>query len=56
MTTFEACEANVSSRIGCLISPIWEQDQDGLLRSSTIDAIAAQVCCDGQSFQGGTVQ
>jgi hypothetical protein len=50
LTAWEACKAslvNVSNR-RYLISLLWDRDQDETLRSSTIDAIAAQVCCIGQ--------
>jgi hypothetical protein len=52
----KASLANVSRKRGFVISLLWERDQDGPLRSSTIDAIATQVCCNGKSFQGETVQ
>jgi hypothetical protein len=51
LTAWEACKAslaNDNNARGCLISPFWDRDQDRPLRSSTINAIAIQVCCIGQ--------
>jgi hypothetical protein len=44
--------ANIWRRKGCLISLLWEQDQDGPLRSSIIDTIATQVCLNQQQVHG----
>jgi hypothetical protein len=50
LTAWEACKMSLASqRRGCLISLLWDQDQDEPLHSSTIDAKATQVCCIGQS-------
>jgi hypothetical protein len=52
LAAWGACKvslANISSGRGCLISLLWEWDQDGPLHSSTLDIIAAQICCVKQS-------
>jgi hypothetical protein len=35
---------NISVERGCVVSLLWAWDQDGPLRISTMNAIAAQVC------------
>jgi hypothetical protein len=37
---------DISCGRGCIVSLLWSWEQDGPLRISTINAIAAQVCCE----------